>query len=343
VSARLRAAVIAGAVVVLGVLALVVFVLPFAYPTPPPIVTQFRATSLFSPNGDGRRDVAVVSVRMHEPGQVTLQLRDGEGNLVARLADNQARAKGSTPARWLGRDTRGNRVPDGTYALELRARAGRKEFNASRKVVVDTAGPGVDAVTVESAALVNVGRGQCRLSLVPRDDSAVTIEVAPDVAAPAIRRLGRRPVEGGEALQWTWDGRVDGKPVVAGLYVVRATLGDVPGNRVVRERSCWVGHIVGRAIPASAGPGDRVGVRLTGPGGTPLPPSTPVRLTLHRRTATPGQSLANPIGARVAGQARGPHGRVSVRLPRRLRPDALWLVAATASGRTIVPLGVPRG
>ncbi|MBY0397874.1 MAG: hypothetical protein K2X91_15585, partial [Thermoleophilia bacterium] len=63
---RARHAVVGAAMVVLFVVALGIFVLPFAFPTPPPIVTRFQATSLFSPNGDGRRDVARVNVRLSE-------------------------------------------------------------------------------------------------------------------------------------------------------------------------------------------------------------------------------------------------------------------------------------
>ncbi len=54
----------------LFIVAIGVFVLPFAFPTPPPIVTRFQATQLFSPDGDGRRDVARIDVRCDAHGKV---------------------------------------------------------------------------------------------------------------------------------------------------------------------------------------------------------------------------------------------------------------------------------
>jgi hypothetical protein len=339
-SPRARAAVVGGGMVALAVLGLAVFVLPFAYTTPPPIVTQFRGTLLFSPNGDGQRDVAVVSIRLHQPGRVTLEVRNGNGNTVRRLAVDEARGKGSRPTRWGGRDDAGRRLADGTYVLALRARSGRKRFNISRRIVIDTAPPRPAEMTVASAALAGPGDGQCRLTLTTADAGSVEIAAAPGPSLPAIVTLGPRPADSNEKLHWTWDGRGrDGRPVPPGLYVVRVTLRDAAGNRLERLRSCWVGHITGRPVPASAASGDRVGVALSGADGGPLPPATPVRLALYRRTATPGESLGAPLGARVGGQARGRAGQVTVRLPERIRADALWLVASTRDGRALIPLG----
>jgi hypothetical protein len=54
------------AMAALFVLALGTFVLPFAFPTPPPIVSRFQATRLFSPDGNGHRDQARINIRLHE-------------------------------------------------------------------------------------------------------------------------------------------------------------------------------------------------------------------------------------------------------------------------------------
>jgi FlgD Ig-like domain len=335
-----RAGILGGGMVALAVSGLAIFVLPFAYTTPPPVVTQFRATSLFSPNGDGQRDEAVVSIRMHQAGRLTLEVHNGDGDTVAVLADDEARPRGSRPTKWDGRDAAGLRVPDGVYALNMRSSSGKKKYNRSRRIVIDTEPPRPSEMTVQSAALAGPGNGQCRLSLKAADAGSVEVSAIAAPGAPSLVSLGPRPIKAGATLKWTWNGRGrDGKPVVPGLYVIRGVLRDAAENRLERLRTCWVGHITGEAVPANAAPGERVGVVLLDAAGKALPPSTPVRLALYRRAATPGESLASPLGPRVGGQARGPVGRATVRLPERIRPGALWLVANTSTGRALVPLG----
>jgi hypothetical protein len=335
---RGRTATVAVGMLALAVLGLAVFVLPFAYTTPPPIVTRFTATSLFSPNGDGRRDVARVSIRVRTPSHVALDVRDSGGRSVRLLLDEE-RGPGWSRLSWGGRDEAGRTLPDGQYVLALRARSGRKRFNISRRIVLDTTAPRIERMDVASAALAG-GPGECRTSLVAADDARARVEVARATGGPPVLALGFRPIAGGGELRWTWDGRGrGGRPVRPGLYVVRGVLRDAPGNETARIRSCWVGHIVGRAVPPRPQPGERVGVALTDSTGRPLPGATPTQLALYRRAATPGRHLTGPLGPRVGGRARGRADRVSVRLPRRLRPDALWLVATTPRGRALVPLG----
>jgi hypothetical protein len=324
----------------LAVLGLAIFVLPFAYTTPPPVVTQFRATSLFSPNADSQRDTAVVSIRFDKPGRLTLEVRDGEGRTVATLARNEARPRGSRPTTWNGRDGAGVVLPDGAYVLNLRSSSGRREYNKSRKITIDTQPPRPAEMTVNSAALAGPGEGQCRLTLTAADAGSAEVSASAGAGTKPIVTLGPRPVKAEETLKWTWNGRdAAKKPVAPGVYTVRATLRDAAENRLERFRTCWVGHTTGEAVPANAAAGERVGVVLTNADGKTLPENTPVRLELYRRAGTPGKSPGNPLGARVGGQARGPVGRATVRLPRKIRPDALWLVATTASGRALVPLG----
>ena len=127
-----------------------------------------------------------------------------------------------------------------------------------------------------------------------------------------------------------------------GLYVLRASYSDAARNTSVRERTCWVGYLAGRAIPAQPAPRQTVGVALRTTGGDALPPSTPVTLTLRRRTGVPGVSGGDPLGPQVGVGARGPLGRVRVRIPAGINPDALWLVAKAAGRRpgiALVPLG----
>lgn len=337
---RARRAGVVVAIVALFVLALAVFVLPFAFPTPPPIVTRFNATLLFSPDGDGRREDAKVNVRLSEAATVNVEIqRDGE--TVRRLVTDRPARRGWVREDWDGRDDAGVRVPDGTYAIKLRARAGRKQFNTTRSIVVDTAAPRPASLEVVSATLGPPGPGECRVTFAAEDPGSVVLEALREGADDPLRRLGPRPVRPGTPLRWRWDGRrTDGGQVPPGLYRVRASLFDAARNRVVRERTCWVGYLAGSPRPPVVAPRQRVGAVLRRTGGLRLETSATVTLALYRRTGVPGRSLGDPLGAQVGGGARGPVGRVRVRVPAGINPSALWLVARTDDGlaAALVPL-----
>lgn len=338
-SPRARAAVVGGGMLALAVAALAVFVLPFAYTTPSPIVTRFGATAVFSPNADGRRDVARVSVRLHDPSRVTLDVLSGDGTVVRTLIDGKRLPVGFTRPRWDGRDDQGRVVLDGAYVLRLRAESGRKKFNISRRIVVDTVAPRPKTMTTASAVLDGPGVGECRTVFEAADAGTLTLEAVAQPGGRALAALGPRPVAANGTVRWNWDGGDRSGPVTPGLYLIRATLGEAPGNRTVRLRTCWVGHAIGHALPPRPRPGSRVGARLTTVAGRPIAGSTPASLALYRRQGTPGVGLGTPLGPRVGGLATGRLGRITVRLPKRLRADALWLVARTRDARVLIPLG----
>ncbi|HSJ73527.1 MAG TPA: FlgD immunoglobulin-like domain containing protein [Miltoncostaeaceae bacterium] len=329
---RARRAGVVVAIVALFVLALGVFVLPFAFPTPPPVVTRFNATLLFSPDGDGRREDAKVNVRLSQAADVTVEIQRG-GETVRRLITSRRARRGWLREDWNGRDDAGRRVPDGTYAIKLRARAGRKQFNTTRTIVVDTVPPRPAEMAVESATLGPPGPGECRVTFASEDAGSVVIEARRAGDDEPLRRLGPRPVRPDAPVRWRWDGRrADGGAVPPGLYDIRAALFDAARNRVVRERTCWVGYLAGRPVPAIVAPRDRVGAVLRRTGGARLATTDVVTLALYRRTGTPGESPRDPLGAQVGGGARGPAGRVQVRIPPGINPSALWLVARTDDG-----------
>ena len=111
--------------------------LPFAFPTPPPIVTRFQATLLFSPDGDGRRDVARVNIRLHEASTVSVEIQR-DGKRVKLLIPEAPRPRGFSSTAWDGTGDDGRTLPNGTYAIKLRARSGEKQFNTTRNIVIDT-------------------------------------------------------------------------------------------------------------------------------------------------------------------------------------------------------------
>jgi hypothetical protein len=342
VSDRARRAGVIVVMAALFVLALGIFVLPFAFPTPPPIVSRFQATLLFSPNGDGRRDDARVNIRLHEASTLSVEIQR-DGQRVKLLLPEAPRSRGFSSTEWDGTGDDGRTVPDGTYAIKLRARAGDKQFNTTRNIVIDTVPPEPRSMTVESATLAGRGTGECRLAFTAADPGWLVLEALRPGETKSLRRLGRRPVRAKGVVRWSWDGHAAaGRGVTPGTYVLRASFSDAARNVNVRERTCWVGYLAGRAIPTHPAPRQTVGVALRTTGGDALPDSTPVTLTLRRRTGVPGVSEADPLGPQVGVGARGPLGSVRVRIPAGINPAALWLVARATgdpAGTALIRLG----
>lgn len=322
----------------LALVALAVFVLPFAFPTPPPIITRFHATQFFSPDGDGRRDIARISVRVRDPSDILIEVRQGE-ELVTTLVDRRRVAPGWLRVAWDGRDAEGRVVPDGTYALKLRAHSGRKQFNTSRRIVVDGRDPTITRLSVASLGLLpsdrRSGPGECRLQVASNQDGTLVVEVLPERGTTVRRRVGPRPTRADVPVGWTWKGDANGEPVPPGLYRLRAVVTDSAGNRTERAATCWVGHAAGRAIRKGAN-GRRLGVALEHLSGAPLPASTPVELTLRRRVGTPGEPTGPVLGTAVGSAVRGRLGTVSIPLPRGADPETLWLLASTADAEALV-------
>jgi hypothetical protein len=337
-SPRARRGALAGAMLVLFGVAMAVFVLPFAFPTPPPIVTRFHSTLLFSPNGDGRREVARVNVRLRVAGQLTLEVQR-DGKTVVRLASGPHGA-GRLQATWDGRDASGARVPDGTYALKLNARAGERKFRTTRKVIVDTDAPAIAGMAVRSTSVTGgAAADACRVTVTPAGAGALTIE-ALGPRGGRVQALGPRPAREGRVAEWAWRALTHrGEPVPAGLYALRATLADTARNQVRQSRTCWVGRLAGTAVPRLPAPGSQVGVALRVPGGGPLGANTRVHLILYERVGTPGRDPGPVLGERVGLDAEGPMSITRVTIPFDADPADLWLVAATGDARALVPLG----
>jgi hypothetical protein len=329
------------ALVAMSVLAFVIFALPFAFTTQAPLVTRFRASGTFSPNGDTHADRALVRVRLNDPSRVTLEVR-GRGRdhaLVRTLLGDRPRARGWLRLSWDGRDDRGRPVADGAYALNLRARGGprKRPWNASRVIVLDTRPPALRRLVVRPAGPGS--GGECRLTVVAAERATLRVRVSGDGAGAVA--AGPWRLEPGRPFRWRWDGAdAQGRPMPAGAYRLRMILTDPVGNRRTEVRTCWVGHLVGAAVPARPQPGAEIGVLLSAPGGAAVPAATPASLALFQRLGPPGRAapfLGSPVGA----VASGPAGQVRLRLPLATDPSQLWLVASTPTGRALIALGSP--
>ncbi|MCC6829970.1 MAG: hypothetical protein IT200_01365 [Thermoleophilia bacterium] len=336
-------AVVGGGMLALFVFALGVFLLPFAFPTPPPIVTRFSGSRLISPNGDGHREVARISVRMRVPGTITLlEVVSSDGTTVRTLETDTPVRRGWFRASWGGRTDAGEDAPDGIYSLRLRAKAGEKVFRTSRRIVIDRTGPALAVAEAASAGLADLSApAQCLVTAVPDGDAQITFAALTADGAGILRASGPRPVRDGRTARWSWDGtRRDGGAITPGLVTLEIRAADAARNATSVRRTCWIGNAVGR-VTRPGRPGTDVRVRLRTAAGAAYPARTRVTLRLYRRAGTPGGGL-RVLGPRVARAVRTTAGDAVLRLPPGIPASALWLVADVRGGRALIAPEGPR-
>jgi FlgD Ig-like domain len=197
----------------------------------PAVAQVVSLARVFSPNGDGAREVNRFEVELREPSEISVDVVDTTGAAVRRLADD-ATASPSRPLRleWNGRTDSGARVPDGRYRVRVTLRREGRSVVVPRTTLVDTRPPRPRVKAITPGPIVGPVAGPVQI----------------DVGSVS-RRLKKRGrvyrTDGGEprlvaelppvtdSRTLTWDGRVDGKPAPAGTYLVQVTARDRAGNR----------------------------------------------------------------------------------------------------------------
>lgn len=200
----------------------------------PLVVRQRTVTAVFSPNGDGKRDRASIRVEIKRADDVTLAILDAGDRVVRRLAVDR-REPGRRPIQfnWNGRDSAHHVVPDGTYHVRVSLRREGRSATLRATIQVDTTPPR-PTVTITTPG----GMGP---AVIPASGvSAVT--VATDGPLYARPRFQVYRIEGGQRrllLQFfgdratgigRWNGRLHGRPVAPGSYLVAVRTIDQVSN-----------------------------------------------------------------------------------------------------------------
>lgn len=88
----------------------------------PVIVAATATEQLFSPNGDGIRDKAVLTLTLSTAARTSIRILDFDGGRVRTLLALAVRSAGTSEWHWNGRDDAGRRMPDGPYRFVIGAR-----------------------------------------------------------------------------------------------------------------------------------------------------------------------------------------------------------------------------
>ena len=192
----------------------------------PPNLHLLDDPRLFSPNGDGRSDVALVRVRTFEALRLTATVAAAGGGVVRTLVDDLSFPAGENSFPWDGRDDAGQVVADGAYVVTI---SGGNSCGvggqAGAALIVDTAAPTVKITTPAAGAAVGA-----------------SVEVRGTASDAHFASYALSFGQGTDPTEWQSIGG-DGSAVAAGLlgvwhtpssegaHTLRLTAGDLAGNQ----------------------------------------------------------------------------------------------------------------
>jgi FlgD Ig-like domain len=224
----------------------------------PAVARVLTLARVFSPNGDGKKEVNRFEVDLRERSEVSVDVVDAAGESVRRLVD-EATAGPGRPLRlsWDGRTDGGAHVRDGRYRVRVTLRQEGRSVVVPRTTLVDTRPPRPRVKSIEPGPIAAPRSGPYRIEVGSVSNRLVkrgTVYRIDDGPARVVATLP--PVRDSRTLEW--DGMVRGKPAPVGSYLVQvrardraANIGTTPAD-VPPERGEGRGSpvIVVRAIAA---------------------------------------------------------------------------------------------
>jgi hypothetical protein len=207
--------------------------------TTPPNVQDVRATEVFSPNRDGRKDRMYMSFFLKRTDDVTATVVSRDGDAIRVLAERRLAAGRRMRLRWDGTDARRRTVPDGVYRVRLNLRRQGRAVLIPRNIAKDTKPPDVAVTSIgperkvvgpELLPRTDAKPAEVHFKAPTRPNSRKEILVFRTDVRPA-RAVFDRPIRlADDATSWSWNGRVGDRRVAAGTYAVIVRARDLAGN-----------------------------------------------------------------------------------------------------------------
>jgi len=201
----------------------------------PAVAQVVSLARVFSPNGDGTKEVNHFEVELRERSEISVDVVDSAGDAVRRLAED-ATVSPDRPLQlvWDGRTDAGARVPDGRYRVRVTLRREGRSVVVPRTTLVDTQPPRPRVKTTKPGPIVAPGAGPIRMEIGSVSNRLVKRGVVYRVDDGPARIVARiPPVHDTRTLEW--DGRVGGKPAPLGTYLVQVISRDRAGNTGVAQ------------------------------------------------------------------------------------------------------------
>jgi hypothetical protein len=298
-----------------------------------PVIEQLTFRRSFSPNGDRRFDAALFAFRLRRTDEVTVSIVTRDGDEVRTLAEDVLlRGRRRHRFRWDGRSDGGRVAPDGEYHLRVGLRRQGRTVTSGRKLFLDTVPPRPVVRYVSPGSISPDGAGganSAKLRFTGPLRRARLLVYRTDLPRP--RLVDVQPVTGAKPTL-RWSGRVRGRPVASGSYLLVVRAQDAAGNvgprRVPPRRGRVRGH-PGLAVRY-------VDARATAP---VAEPGRRASFVVHADDRRYRWSVRRLGGSRVLARGRSRSG--SLQVPVRLnRAGVAILTVRVGSHRHTTPFAV---
>jgi hypothetical protein len=201
-------------------------------------------TKLFSPVCRCATDKAAISFKLRQRDTVTVSVVNSSGTVIDTVNSGVTVPKGKTRTfYWDGRYFDGSFAPEGKYEPQVDLKNARRTIRMPNTIVVDRTPPKVLSAT-DGDGILTTGGGH-----------SIAIEYAfSDKAHADVSLDGRRVVLGHPTRTHNtvkWNGRVGGKTLPPGRYVLDVGAIDLAGNESLpADQRHVVVHILAIALPA---------------------------------------------------------------------------------------------
>jgi hypothetical protein len=311
----------------------------------PPVLSRLTVFPYFSPNRDGRFDVARVSFKVRKTDDVSVAVLDSSGDEVRELMGSRRVASSElVRLKWDGRTDDGARARDGRYRYRITLQHEGRSVVPATSVRLDTTPP--------RPRVTSIGpRHEFGPELLPASEGGeAVVHLHAPGRKPIIRvfKTGPGPtrlvlkekLDDGAKL-WRWNGLTpSGRPVSPGTYVVAIETRDVAGNRGLSPA------LTRRGLPATS-----YGAKLPGHGGITVrylgvrPPNVatqagdPVEFFVDARRKPWTWSVRRVGSSAATPSRRKTSARVRLHAPGR-QSGVYLLTVRTATRSTTVPFAV---
>jgi flagellar hook assembly protein FlgD len=337
------------AAVVFGVLVIATFGAFFGaqrLKNAPPVLSRLSVFPFFSPNRDGRHDVARVSFEVKETDNVTVAVVNSEDDEVRELMGTRRLVAGElTRLKWDGRDDDGTLLPDGRYRYRITLQHEGRSVIPATSVRLDTTPPRPRVVSIgptkgpgpEVLPLPEGGPAEVHLLAPGRDPVIRLFKMSPGVP----RKVLEDDNLSNGAKVWQWDGRTpSGHPVSPGTYLVTIETRDLAGNRglspALNRRGLPV-TTYGAKLPGRGG--IRVSYLAAQPPPTPVVAGTPATFLVDSRRKPYTWTVRRVGSSQVVKRGRKTKPKLRIFAPGG-KSGTYLLQIRTATRTTTVPFAV---
>jgi hypothetical protein len=186
-------------------------------------------TKTFSPVCDCDRESALIAFRLRKGDRVTLEVVDGDGDVVRTLFKGRRFGPGKLEAGWDGKGDDGRILSDGDYRPRVRLANAHKTITFPNEMRIDTVKPRIERFSVSRRVFSPDGDGRAEgVSVSYRLGERARVRLFVNGKLRA-RKLGQAPTG---AVQWY--GRFGGRPARPGTYGLSLVAVDDAGNRSER-------------------------------------------------------------------------------------------------------------